>query len=118
MRIKEETHGDVRILKLSGEFDTADVPVVAARLVAARGARARRLVVNLREVRFATAAAVGCLVAARAKARGDAGDLVVSAPSRPVGRLVRALKLGRALPAYPDDAAALAHYRGDVALAG
>lgn len=95
MRVKEEARGDVRILRLSGEFDAVDLPDLAARLDAAGGAR--RVVLDLRDVRFATVGLVGCVLGARAKARGSGGDLVLGPSSRFVGRVLRALGLEREL---------------------
>jgi anti-anti-sigma factor len=115
MRIVEESCGDVRILRLSGEFDATDVPEVAGRLDPRAGPA--RLVVNMRDVRFATAAVLGSLVVARARLRRRAGDLVVSAPSEAVVRLIRTLRLDRVLPRHGDDAAAVRHLSANGAAA-
>ena len=103
MRIVEETCGEVRILRLSGEFDTADVPAFAARLDAARSNGAARVFVNLRDVTFASAAALGYLLEARSTARPRAGDVVLIAPSRTVRRLASAVGLERMFPLRTED---------------
>src|SRR5262245_1811844 len=97
MRIVEETCGQVRILRLAGEFDAADVPAVAARLAAAPG----RVFVNLRDVTFASASALGYLLEARSK--GRPGDVVLIAPSGPVRRLATAVGLAGLFPAREGD---------------
>ena len=97
MRILEETCGDVRILRLSGEFDAADVPTVVARLDAAPG----RVFVNLRDVSFASASALGALLEARAK--GRPGEVVLIAPSRAVRRLAKAVGLEWVFPSLEED---------------
>ncbi len=109
MRIEEEVSGDVRILRLSGELDATDVPEVAARLDAAASAKPGRVVLNLAGVRFATVGALESLVRAQRRARKRGGKLVVSAPSRFVGRLARSLGLDRAFLAYPRDDEAVKH---------
>ena len=96
MRIVEETCGSVRILRLSGEFDAADVPEFSKRLAAARSAGATRVFVNLRDVTFASIGAIGHLLEARAK--GRAGDVVLTAPSEAVRRLAHAVGLDRMFP--------------------
>jgi anti-anti-sigma factor len=94
MRIAEDTCGDVRILRLAGDFDAADIPAVTARIDAAPG----RVFVNLRDVTFASASALGCLVEARARLRRRKADLVISAPSDAVARVMRTLGLEGAFP--------------------
>lgn len=110
MRIFEENLADVRILRLMGEVDATDVPVLTAWL--ARPGPSR-VVVNLKDVTFATAAAVGSLVEARAELRRRAGDLAVSAPSEPVARLVHTLGLDLVLPRHRGDGDAVRHLRAD-----
>ncbi len=111
MRIEERVSGDVHVLKLAGEFDRPQALEVAEGLDAAMFAGASRLVVNLRRVRFAGAAALGCLVRARANVRGREGDLVVSAPSRFVRTVLRALEPEHRFLVFPDDDAAVRHFR-------
>lgn len=96
MRILEESCGDVRILRLSGEFDAADVPAVAARLAAAPG----RVFVNLRDVTFASASALGYLL--EAKSKGRPGEVVLIAPSPSVRRLAHAVGLERMFPSHEE----------------
>jgi anti-anti-sigma factor len=98
---------DVRILGLRGEFDAADVPGVAGRVDAALSSGAVRLVVNLAGVEFASAAVLGCLLAARARARRRGGDVVLSAPSGFVRRMLRLLRLDAMLEVFPGDAEAV-----------
>lgn len=107
MRIEEEVSEDVRILRLSGELDATDVPMVAARIDAAASGKPNRVVLNLAGVRFATVGVLESLVRAQRRARKRGGKLVVSAPSRFVGRLARSLGLDRAFLAYPQDADAV-----------
>jgi anti-sigma B factor antagonist len=111
MRIEEEVSEDVRILRLSGELDATDVPEVAARLDAASSAKPGQVVLNLEGVRFTTVAVLGSLIRAQRRARRRGGKLVVSAPSKFVGRMVHALGLERALAAYPGDDDAIRHLR-------
>lgn len=93
MRIEKEVSGGVRILRLAGEIDVLDVPELAHTLSDASSGGAVRIVLNLENVRFATAAVFGCLIEARAKARKQAGDVVLIAPSRFVEGVLRTLGL-------------------------
>jgi anti-sigma B factor antagonist len=101
--------GDVRILSLKGEFDAADVPGVTARLDAALSGGAARVVVNLSQVDFVSAAVLGCLLAGRARARRRAGDLVLSGPSRFARRMLRTLRLDGIVDVFRGDADAVRH---------
>jgi anti-anti-sigma factor len=112
MRIEEEVSEDVRILRLSGELDATDVAEVTAKLDAASSTKPGQVVLNLEGVRFTTVAVLGSLLRAQRRARRRGGRLVVSAPSKFVGRLVHALGLDRALLAYPKDDDAIRHLRG------
>jgi anti-anti-sigma factor len=113
MRIEEELSDDVRILRLSGELDATDVPEVTERLDAAGCAWPRKVVLNLASVRFATVAVLGSLIRAQRRARRCGGRLVVSAPSKFVGKLVHALGLDRTLAPYASDDDAVRHLRSD-----
>jgi len=110
MWIEGKVSGDVRILGLSGEFDAAETRELARELDAATSAEALRVVLNVEKLRFAGAAALGCLAHARAKARMRAGDLVLSGPSTFLRSLLRTVGLERSLRAFPDDEAALRHF--------
>jgi len=102
MRVIEEARGDVRILRLSGEFDMLDMPEVAAKLAATAGSTT---ILDLRNVKFATATLLGCLLRARADMRRQGGDLVLAAPSRFVRRVLSTLGVDRVLgPRRGDDA--------------
>ncbi len=103
----------VHILRLVGEFDAKDAPRLAERLDAALSAGSSRLVVDLKGVRFASAALLGLLLAARAKARRRGGDLVVSAPSRPVQAVLSVPGLDRVLKVFPGDEEAVRHLLRD-----
>ncbi len=109
MRIVEEGSHGVRVLRLAGEFDAPDVPAVARRLEALSSVGAVRLLVDLAEVGFATAALLGCLVVARSNARKRQGDLVVSAASKPVDRVLHRLGRDQLLRMSRSDEDAIRH---------
>jgi len=100
MRIEKEVSGGVRILRLAGEIDAMDVPELADTLRAASAQGAVPVVLNLENVRFVTAAVLGCLIEARARAREQAGDVVLIAPSRFVEGVLRVLRLDRLLEVH------------------
>lgn len=100
---------DVRILALAGQFDAADVLGLEARLDAALSAGAVRLVVNVARVEFASVAVIGSLLGGRARARSRGGDLVLSAPSPFMRRMLRTLRLDGILRVFPGDGAAVRH---------
>jgi anti-anti-sigma factor len=111
MRIEQEKPGAVRILKLAGEFDVTDLPDVAERLDAVNTPGGVRIVLNLKEVRFANAAVLGSLVGARARLLREGGDLVLSSPSNFLHGVLRVLGLDQVIPAYRSDGAAIRHLR-------
>jgi anti-anti-sigma factor len=99
-------HGDVRNLRLLGEFDTEDAAALAERLDAAVSPGAW-VVLDLGGVRFASAAVLGCFAEARAKARKRGGGLAVSGATGIIGRTLRLLELDRLLGMLPRGAEAL-----------
>lgn len=118
MRIEERISGGVRILRLAGDLDAPDVAQVAREIDATSPAGAVRLVLNLEGVRFASAAVLGHLAEARAKARKRAGDLVLSAPPKSLVRVLRVLGLDQVLRAYRTDDDAIRHLRAGVVRSG
>jgi len=103
----------VRIVRLVGEFDTRDAAALGERLDAAVSKGPARLVIDLKGVRFASAALLGRLLVARAKARRRGGDLVVSAPSRPVKAVLSVPGIERVLKVFPGDEEAVRHLLRD-----
>jgi len=111
MRIERKVAGNVRVLGLAGEFDAPEAKKLGETLDAVASAGGAQLVLDLRNVTFASAATLDCLVRARAAARRRGGDLVLSEPPRFLKAILRALGLDRSFGVFPDDDAAISYFR-------
>lgn len=111
MRIESKSHGDVAIVSLSGEFDAVDAPRIGHRLEQAIGADARKVVLNVREVRFLNLSNLGYVVGIARRLRERDGDLVLSEPSGLLRSTIRTLGLDQALRVFDRDHQAVRHLR-------
>jgi anti-anti-sigma factor len=111
MQIEARSHGDVTVVSLSGEFDAADEPRVRRRLEQAIGADARKLVLNVRGVRFINLSNLGAVVGIARGLRERNGDLVLSEPSGLLRSTIRTLGLEGTLRLFDRDLDAVRHFR-------
>ncbi|GII75799.1 anti-sigma factor antagonist [Sphaerisporangium rufum] len=85
--------------RISGDLDISTSPCLRRRLVAALEPPRVGLVLDLSEVTFMDASALGALMAARQRSLTIGGDGIrLSAPSRPVLRLLNAAGLQDRFP--------------------
>ncbi|MHC4974611.1 MAG: STAS domain-containing protein [Planctomycetota bacterium] len=111
MRIARRTAGNVTILALAGEFDDDGVRALGEKTDAVVEKGCHRLVFSLGNVRFFNSTVFGNLVTASRHLKDVNAELVVSAPSDVVQRMLDTLGLARQLRVFPDDRAALAYFR-------
>jgi len=111
MRVESQSHGDVTIISLSGEFDAADVPSLRRRLDEEVGTGARKVVLNVRRVRFINLSNLGLVVDMSARLRERGGELVVSEPSGLLRPMIGAVGLDRAVRVFAADREAVGHLR-------
>lgn len=111
MQIDWKTHGDVTVVSLSGEFDAADEPRVRRRFEQAIGADARKIVLNVRGVRFINLSNLGFVAGVARSLRERDGDLVLSEPSGLLRSTMGAVGLDRVLRVFDRDLDAVRHLR-------
>jgi anti-sigma B factor antagonist len=100
-------HGRSIVVRLAGELDLYNAPMVREALLAALEAGPDRLVVDLREVAFVDSTALGVLLEMRARlSRGD--DFVLAAPGAETRRTLQVSGLDRQLAVADSVDAALA----------
>jgi anti-sigma B factor antagonist len=108
--IREENHGGVAVLSLSGEIDLGTVPRLRDRLVRAAAAhRGTRLLVDLDGVTVLDSAGLGVLLGGLRRMRASGGDLVLVCASTRVGELLRSVNLDRVFSIHATLAGAMSH---------
>lgn len=93
--VKEvERRGDAIVVRLTGELDLYNVPLVREALLAATAERPQRLVVDLGDVSFLDSTALGLLVEARTRLERPEG-FVLAAPGPEARRTLEVSGLDR-----------------------
>ena len=125
MAIAARSHGNVRILMLSGEFTLEagglarpldlrgrrlDDLGEALRSLLAQGCRA--ILLDMEQVTFLDSAAIGELVACRKRAVQSGGDIALLRPVGRVRAVIQMVHLDRVFRIFDDEAAALAALGG------
>jgi anti-anti-sigma factor len=100
------------VVGLTGELDIATAPAVGARLQAAIGAGATRVVVDLRAVDFMDSVALATILSARKQLGDDGRMAVVVDPASYVQLLFEVAGLPRCLDLFETRAAAIDHLTG------
>jgi len=101
--------GDVRVVRLQGEYDISSLDALTASLGDLTAGQA--LVVDMREVTFFDVASITVLGAAAAELMTTGGSLVVAAPPPNIERVLTLTGFSKMCPvvASVDDAVARAH---------
>jgi anti-anti-sigma factor len=106
--------GGAVVVALCGELDVVDAVAVAAALVAAAD-RDRVVIVDLARLAFIDSSGVAALARARRHARRTAGDLLLAAPQRQVGRVLDVTRQADAFSIHAEVAEAIGSIGGFVA---
>ena len=112
MKIERKTFGSVTVLAFAGEFDAIDLPAVLETMKGVVQDGCDRLVFNFRDLTFINSTWIGYVIQTAKGLRARGGELVVSQPSPFFGRVGKVLGVDRILKVFPDDGAALQHFRG------
>ncbi|MGH2698517.1 MAG: STAS domain-containing protein [Actinomycetota bacterium] len=104
--------GQVQILVVRGDLDAYLAVDLSAYLERALAGSPAEVLVDLEEVRFMDAAALGVLESALQRARAHGGDLRLVAPSAPVDRLLRLTHMEGHFPVESDLIAAFERSAG------
>ncbi|HET7428994.1 MAG TPA: STAS domain-containing protein [Gaiellales bacterium] len=100
------------LLRLRGEWDTANSPTLTAELEAVF-AHGTRVLIDLRETTFLDSAVLGAIVLGHERASRKPGDdlVIVSPPGSWPRRLLDTVGFPRLVPVYDDVDAGLARFR-------
>ena len=101
-----EEQGDAVVVRLGGELDLYNAPVVRDTLLDACGRAPGRIVLDLGEVEFIDSTALGVVIEARASL--DSRRLLLAAPSIDVRRTLKVSGIDRHLPVHDSVESALA----------
>ncbi|HEX5138818.1 MAG TPA: STAS domain-containing protein [Planctomycetota bacterium] len=111
MRIEHSRQGDLSVVSLEGEFDFHDVTQASEVIGAFIDEGARRLVFDLRALRFLSSGGIGYFIQTAKRLRNLGGELVLANSPESFDWVARTLGIDRVIRMFPDDQAAIAHLR-------
>ena len=82
MKIERKTAGDVTLLAFTGEFDAFNLPTISEKLDNLIQTGVKKLVFNLRLLKFINSSALGYLIKTHKRLKEIDGELVLSEPSK------------------------------------
>jgi anti-anti-sigma factor len=97
-----EHHGDLVLVKLSGELDISSAPKVEDELARVEPERPERLVLDLRNLAFMDSTGLRLLIAADTRARQQDRRLTIVKGPEPVQRVFRITRLEERLEIVDD----------------
>lgn len=100
--------GDRHVVRLDGDLDLHTAPALREALAATTGQESTWVVVDLEQVTVIDSVAIGVLVAALKRLRGEASVLELVCRNERILRLFRITRLDGAFRIHPDLASALA----------
>lgn len=106
MKITLESGGDLAILSLAGEFDATSCPLLRSEIEGLIAAGDRRVVLNLRRLKFIDSSAIGAMIEAMGELVASGGGLVISHPSKFCRDVFERLGLDQVLSIHATDEAA------------
>lgn len=112
MHIQIEPRDDYTVLHLRGEFDTYYCPMLQKEVDDLITAGVRRVVLNMRLVKFINSTALGAIIKASKGLAAKDGQLTISRPSPFVREVITKIRLDRVVPMHDSDEAAGAAMNG------
>lgn len=111
MRIDEQRVEDVTILRMDGEIDARTVREARKHLDGLLEETRHRVVFNLAQVEVINSTTVAFLVDSAKRLRQQGGDAILSHSPPLLERTLQALRISDFFKRFPNDDAAVAHYR-------
>jgi anti-anti-sigma factor len=111
MRIDHSRQGDLSVVSLEGEFDFQDVTEASEVIGAFIDDGARRLVFDLRALRFLSSGGIGYFIQTAKRLRKLGGELVLANSPESFAWVAQTLGIDRVIRMFPDDRAAITHLR-------
>jgi anti-sigma B factor antagonist len=115
MKIERKTAGNVTILVLTGELDGFNLPEAGEMIDGLIEKGSRRLVLNLRQLKFINSLALGYLIKTAKRLKELDGELVLSEPSQFFQTTIKTLGIDQIFRIYADDQEAVQHFHAAAA---
>ncbi len=112
MKIEKHVGDDIARLTLKGEFETEDCVEFSGAVEGFVKQGFRKLIVNLRLIKFINSTAIGEIVKAKNRLNQENGEFIVAHPSAFVADVFKTLGLDRAVKIFDNDEDAISYYRG------
>lgn len=116
MKLETLKYEDVLILKFTGEFDAFNLPRFSAKLDEMVDRGSRRLVLDLRALKFINSAALGYLIKTSKRLKELGGAMVIARPSRFIQKTLATLGLDGVFTAYETVEAAVQSFKTGTAV--
>jgi len=110
MKIERKTAGDVTILAFTGEFDAFNLPTISDKLDNLINTGAKKLVFNLRLLKFINSSALGYLIKTRKRLAELDGELVIAQPSKFFQSTITTLGIDQIFKIFPVDEEAVKYF--------
>jgi len=116
MRIEHKRQGDLAIVSLAGEFDFQDVAEASEVIGAFIDQGSRRLMFDLRALRFISSGGIGYFIQTAKRLRRLGGELVLANSPESFGWVATTLGIDRVIRMFPDERGAIAYlHQADLA---
>ena len=110
MKIERKQAGDVTILAFTGEFDAFNLPTISEKLDALINTGAKKLVFNLRFLKFINSSALGYLIKTRKRLAEIDGELCIAQPSKFFQSTITTLGIDQIFKIFPTDEEAVKYF--------
>jgi anti-anti-sigma factor len=111
MRIDHSRRGDISVVSLEGEFDFHDVTHASEMIGAFIDQGARRLLFDLKRLRFLSSGGIGYFIQTAKRLKGLGGEMVLANVPESFDWVARTLGIDRVIRMYPHEDEAIAHLR-------
>jgi stage II sporulation protein AA (anti-sigma F factor antagonist) len=112
MRIDHSRRGDIFVVSLEGEFDFHDVAQASEVIGAFIDKGARRLLFDLKQLRFLSSGGIGYFIQTTKRLRGVGGEAVLANVPPSFDWVARTLGIDRVIRMFPDEGEAVAYLTG------
>jgi anti-anti-sigma factor len=112
MRIDHRRLGDISVVSLEGEFDFHDVTQASEVIGAFIDKGARRLLFDLKRLRFLSSGGIGYFIQTAKRLRGLGGEAVLANVPQSFDWVARTLGIDRVIRMFPSEGEAVAHFSG------
>lgn len=113
MKIERKTVGDVTLLAFTGEFDAFNLPTISEKLDNLIQTGVKKLVFNLRLLKFINSSALGYLIKTHKRLKEIDGELVLSEPSKFFQSTITTLGIDQIFKIFPVDEEAIKYFHDE-----